>query len=75
MSFAVPRVGRTSLAVLAAGTALSAFAMTPAADAAFSIDRCTGSDVAGRGATFQDNAHKVWTVKFKTTASGSTTGG
>jgi len=78
MSFVVPRIGRSALAALAAGTALSAFAVAPSAEAAFSLQRCTGSDVQGRGATFQDTAHKAttgWATAFRTTTGADTCNG
>lgn len=74
MSFAVPRIGRSTLAALAAGGALASLAVAPSAQAAFSLQPCAGSAIAGVGATFQNNAHQKangWAIKFRSTATAS----
>lgn len=57
---------RTAAIAAAAGaTALITLAVTPGAEASFSIGQCQGSGLNGRGASFQNAAHPVFRQSFE----------
>ena len=53
------------LAVAGACALMGALAAVPSADAAFTLADCAGSNVAGRGASFQATAQSTWANGFK----------
>lgn len=61
-----------ALALLA--MALAAVASVPRADAAFTTTKCAGPDIIGRGASFANEAHKVFNFNFKNNYCNGTSG-
>lgn len=61
------RVSARRLLLLAAlGSVAATAAMTSDANAAFTLTKCGGSDIAGRGASFARDAHIAWRTPFRT---------